>query len=144
MKGSVFLCSAVLVCSVLLTVSAEGGVDVQTKKGYIVDISASTKKGAKLLAGVAVQDTSACVQECVGEKACDLAVFKIQGYSNSGKNCYLLACVEAGNCVTAEHDGFVSSFLHKSAQSEETEDEGRWSYCACVHVEMLIGRMSSM
>ena len=123
MKGSVFLCSAVLLSSFILTASA-ADVEVQTKKGYIVDIKASTGKGAKLLGGLTRQDTHACVQECIGEETCDLAVFKLQGYSDSGKNCYLLACTETNKCVTAEHEGFVSSFLLKSGQSKETEGKG--------------------
>lgn len=125
MKGSVLLCllwSAVLLSTRLLTTSA-GEVKIQKKDGYIVDIKTSTRNGAKLLGGLRAQDVHACVQECAGQEACDMAVVKLEGYSDTGKNCYLLACT--GNCVTAEHNGFASFLLEKSSQSKEDEGEGK-------------------
>lgn len=125
MKGSALLYllwSAVLLFTLLLTTSA-GDVNIQKKDGFIVDIKTSTDNGAKLLGGLGLQDAHACVQHCVGQKACDMAVVKLEGYSDSGKNCYLLACT--GNCVTAEHNGFASFLIERSSQSKEDKGEGR-------------------
>lgn len=101
-------------------------VSIQTKTGFIVDIKESVKKGAKLLGGYQVKASEACVQQCQDNVACDMAVYKTEGLSESGRNCYLVACGTEGMCVTAEHEGFVTSFLSKNTkkQSDDKSSNG--------------------
>ena len=125
--------TTVLLLSLLLVglSTGEDSVSVQTKTGFIVDIKESVNNGAKLLGGVSVKTSEACVQQCKDGATCDMAVYKMEGLSESGRNCYLVSCVDKANCITAEHEGFVTSFLTK------TKKQSGEGLCVCVCVCVL-------
>lgn len=75
----------------------------------IIDIKSSIASGADLLDGRSVANLEACISECCEEKRCQFALFKNEGASKSGKNCYFVDCGESmSNCKTIEHTGFTS------------------------------------
>lgn len=80
--------------------------------GYIIDIHESMSKGAELLDGVWAESLATCMSGCCKTKGCDLALYKNEGASKTGKNCYYVQCGVLDNCVLVEHTSFTSvSFL---------------------------------
>lgn len=76
--------------------------------GYIIDIHESMAKGAELLNGIWSDDVNKCSSSCCQTDGCDLALYKKDGVSKTGKNCYLVQCRELANCVMVEHVAFTS------------------------------------
>lgn len=74
----------------------------------IIDIHESMEKGAELLDGKWSRSLSECSAGCCQTRGCDLALFKNEGASKSGKNCYYVHCGELSNCVMVEHSAFTS------------------------------------
>ena len=74
----------------------------------IIDIHASMENGAELLDGRWSQDLDDCTAGCCSRENCDLALFKNEGASKSGKNCYYVHCGDFRNCVMVEHSAFTS------------------------------------
>ena len=92
----------------------------------IVDIRTSIDRGADLIDGKWVKDFDTCISQCCGMEGCDLALFKTDGVSSSGKNCYYIDCGDSpSNCVLVEHDGF-SSVRIGDRQKEHT---GKLIFC---------------
>ena len=94
---------------------------VEIKTGKIIDVHKSLDLGAKLLDGSLAATLDQCVSECCHKTGCDLALYKNDGLSQSGKNCYYIECVAAENCVMVEHSGFTS-VVFKS----DNKDDGEW------------------
>lgn len=81
-------------------------------RGYIIDIHESMSKGAELLDGVLANSLATCMSGCCKTRGCDLALYKNEGVSNTGKNCYYVQCGVLDNCVLVKHSAFTSvSFL---------------------------------
>lgn len=89
---------------------------VDVNDGLIIDIKASVAYGAKVLGGEYVESTEACTSNCCGMEGCDLALYKKEGKSASGKNCYYLQCGVLANCKMVKHEGFVSVVMTDSGQ----------------------------
>ena len=84
---------------------------MEEKIGKIIDVHKSLDLGAKLLDGSWAPTLDQCVSECCHKKGCDLALYKNDGLSQSGKNCYYIECVSLENCVMVDHSGFTSVVL---------------------------------
>ena len=76
--------------------------------GAIIDIHESIANGAELLDGVWAEGVASCVSGCCKTRGCDLALFKNDGVSRTGKNCYYVQCVKLGNCMMVQHDSFTT------------------------------------
>lgn len=82
---------------------------VQHSYHTIVDIRSSIALGADLIDGKWEQDVDSCISHCCDIEGCDLALYKTDGVSSSGKNCYFIDCGNSpDNCVLVEHEGFSS------------------------------------
>ena len=81
----------------------------------IIDIHVSMRRGAKLLSGIWKENVEKCVDICCEDKDCDMALYKTDGVSDTGKNCYLVHCGGFDNCVMAEHTSFISVMLQEDA-----------------------------
>lgn len=79
-----------------------------TYDNTIIDIHASMTKGAELLDGRWSKSMDDCSAGCCDMEGCDLALFKNEGTSKSGKNCYYVRCGEFSNCIMVEHSAFTS------------------------------------
>lgn len=101
------------------------------KYSTIIDIKQSISNGADLLDGALADDLDSCVSECCGKDNCDFALYKRDGSSNSGKNCYFINCGSSmDNCVTVEHHGFTSVVMGGRKQGKE--DTGKHT---CIHTQ---------
>lgn len=104
------------------TLPVEGHPGCSTKllvsQGLIVDIVTSTDYGAKLVGGSRESSFSACITNCCQTEGCDLALYKTDGVSPSGRNCYYIGCGRPENCRMVENEGFMSATI-----TTETEDE---------------------
>jgi hypothetical protein len=90
----------------------------------IIDIHESISRGAELLDGVWSRSMDACVTGCCDTRGCDLALFKNEGASKTGKNCYYVHCGLLNNCVMVEHSSFTTiTFLN----GERTREKGEGS-----------------
>ena len=75
----------------------------------IIDIHTSIEKGAELVEGHWATNMESCMQKCCETKQCDVGLFKTDGLSDSGKNCYFVHCGgKMENCVMAPHKSFTS------------------------------------
>lgn len=90
---------------------------VEVMRGKIIDVHRSLGLGAKLLDGSLATSLEQCQSQCCHRAGCDLALYKNEGVSTSGKNCYYIECVSRENCVMVEHSGFTSVVF-----TTETED----------------------
>lgn len=97
---------------------------VDVNDGLIIDVKASVTYGAKVLGGASVESTEACTSNCCGIEGCDLALYKKEGKSGSGKNCYYLQCGVLANCKMVRHEGFVSVVMADNGQ-QATQDIGK-------------------
>lgn len=83
---------------------------VYVEAGTIIDIRGSRQKGAELIEGRREDSLEICIQECCSSKlGCELAVYKTDGYSSAGHNCYLIRCGRLEKCLMVSHQGFVSA-----------------------------------
>ena len=87
---------------------------LQRHPGSILDIHKSIDLGAKLVEGTWQSSLESCVSQCCLHDECDMALYKNQGVSQSGKNCYFVQCGDPNNCVVVEHPGFTSVSLDSS------------------------------
>ncbi len=83
---------------------------------YIIDIKSSLKRGAKLVDAGRTENVFGCAKLCCDDVACDLGLFRMNGESNAGHNCYLVKCGNAANCVMAYHKDFVSMLFSAVTQ----------------------------
>ena len=81
---------------------------IEQKKGKIIDVHRSLEMGAELIDGSWETSLDQCISECCHKPGCDLALYKNEGVSQSGKNCYYIKCVSENNCVMVDHSGFTS------------------------------------
>ena len=92
--------------------------DAYVTTGVIIDIETSTANGAKLIDGKYAGSLSACIQGCCAHMGCDLALFKVDGISTSGKNCYFIRCGRPMVCQMVAHEGFISATIPQAAVGE--------------------------
>lgn len=104
---------------------------VDANDGLIIDVKASVAYGAKVLGGTFVDSTETCMSNCCDMEGCDLALYKKEGKSASGKNCYYLQCGVLANCKMVRHEGFVSVVMADNGQ-ESFQDVGKESAAATV------------
>lgn len=91
----------------------------------IIDIHASMERGAELLDGLWSADLEQCSAGCCKMDDCDLALYKNDGASKSGKNCYYIRCGDFRNCVTVEHSAFTSiAFTSQGMGSDYLKNVG--------------------
>lgn len=86
---------------------------VYVESGMIIDIQSSRERGAVLIEGRREKSADSCVQKCCGVRECELTVYKVDGYSSAGHNCYLIHCGEVEKCKMVSHRGFESTFQQK-------------------------------
>lgn len=77
-------------------------------KGKIIDVHKSLDLGATLLDGSWAPTRDQCASQCCHKTGCDLALYKNEGLSQSGKNCYYIKCGSLDKCVMVNHSGFTS------------------------------------
>ena len=94
----------------------------QSLYGYIIDIKSSVAVGAKLLEGIQALSYDDCVAQCCEKVKCDLALYRMNGVSRVGHNCYFVHCGRRENCHTAIHNEFVSIYMNKN------KGEMKWMY----------------
>ncbi len=81
-------------------------------QGLIIDIVASRKNnGVRLLEGSRESSFSTCVTKCCQRDGCDLALYKKEGVSPTGRNCYYIECGKPENCRMVADDGFMSATI---------------------------------
>lgn len=88
----------------------------------IIDIHASMEKGVELLDGKWSRDIHDCSSGCCETNRCDLALFKTEGVSKTGKNCYYVHCGDLGNCVMVEHSAFTSIALTHQGMAAQCDE----------------------
>lgn len=77
----------------------------------IIDIQTSVQYGAQLLDGVYAQSFESCVNLCCQYTGCDLALYKTDGISQTGKTCYFVHCGLQDHCRMVPNKGFQAGFL---------------------------------
>ena len=77
----------------------------------IIDIQTSVQYGAQLLDGIYAASFDTCIESCCQYEGCDLALFKTDGMSQTGKTCYFVHCGLPGHCRMVSNDGFRAGFL---------------------------------
>ncbi len=80
----------------------------KTHLSTIIDIHESMERGAELMDGVRKDSLVECMTGCCATMGCDLALFKNEGLSKTGKNCYYVHCGVEENCVMVQHSAFTS------------------------------------
>ncbi len=81
-----------------------------------------------------------CVAECCAIDKCDFALFKNDGSSTSGKNCYFVSCGDSeSNCIVVPNSGFTSAVIRGRKGGKEGEICARtpsvheWLLCTPTH-----------
>ncbi len=105
--------------------------DVLISRGVIVDIDTSAKYGAKLLGGSWESSFSACITNCCGMEGCDLALYKVDGVSQTRKNCYHVQCGSPENCWMVKNQGFMSATVVTENGNGDGEFVVVWGLLAC-------------
>ena len=77
----------------------------------IIDIQTSVQYGAQLLDGKYAHDFEDCVALCCQYTGCDLALYKTDGVSLTGKSCYFVHCGLPEHCRMVSNNGFEAGFL---------------------------------
>ena len=80
----------------------------KTHLATIIDIHKSMEQGAELMDGVKKDTVEECMAGCCATNGCDLALFKNEGLSKTGKNCYYVHCGQLENCILVAHTAFTS------------------------------------
>ena len=105
---------------------------LQESPGKIIDVHKSLQLGAELLDGSWTASLEQCVSECCHKPGCDLALYKNDGVSQSGKNCYYIKCLLEENCVMVDHGGFTSVVFRLNKNNEGV------CVCVCVCVSVSV------
>ena len=77
----------------------------------IVDVKTSVARGAELLQGRMTNSYELCAQQCCEDSQCDLALYRLEGLSDHGNNCYFIRCGDPAHCKIIQHDAFVYAFM---------------------------------
>lgn len=85
----------------------------------IINIRTSMELGADLLDGILAENKDSCTSQCCKDVLCDMALYKLDGTSKSGKNCYLVHCGEPENCVMVDHEAFTSVMFQRDGLEAE-------------------------
>lgn len=93
--------------------------EVKYSSGTIVNIKKSVENGARLLDGRWDTNRETCISRCCAMTSCDLALFKTDGVSKRGNNCYLVHCGSPDNCVMVTLETFVSMTFKKDPLSQD-------------------------
>lgn len=89
----------------------------------IIDIQTSVQYGAQLLDGVYAKNFDECIEACCRYNGCDLALYKTDGLSQTGKTCYFVHCGLADHCRMVDNVGFKAGFLVTQPDYEDILDE---------------------
>ena len=85
----------------------------------IVDVQASVARGADLLQGRMTSGYELCAEQCCEDEQCDLALYRLEGLSDNGNNCYFIHCGNPANCKIVSHDAFVFAFVSNGKSDNE-------------------------
>ena len=85
---------------------------ISVGQNEIIDIQTSVEYGAQLLDGLYAQSFESCIASCCQYNGCDLALFKTDGVSQTGKTCYFIHCGLPDHCKMVPNTGFRSGFLY--------------------------------
>ncbi len=96
-------------------------IDCKVIPHTIIDIHSSMELGAQLLNGFFFSSLDNCVAKCQSTVSCDMTLFKENGVSKSGKNCYFIGCGDFSNCVMVSHSGFTSVEMLLEKGGEELD-----------------------
>ena len=77
----------------------------------IIDIQTSVQYGAQLLDGIYAHSFDVCIESCCQYQGCDLALYKTDGLSQTGKTCYFVHCGLMDHCRMVPNTGFRAGFL---------------------------------
>ena len=99
--------------------------EVEYSPRTIVDINKSVGNGAVLLKGSWHLNKESCISNCCAIEGCNLALFKTEGISKRGNNCYLISCGTPSKCTMVDHGSFLSMTLKQPTSSRKGE-------CICV------------
>ena len=84
----------------------------------ILDVKASIDRGAELLQGRMTNDNQLCAEQCCEDEQCNLALYRLEGLSDHGNNCYFIHCGMPEFCKIVSHDSFVFTLFMASNNSE--------------------------
>ena len=87
------------------------GRDLYVSSNQIIDIQTSVQYGAQLLDGMYAYSFDGCVDACCDYSGCDLALYKVDGVSETGKTCYFVHCGLPDHCRMVQNEGFKAGFL---------------------------------
>lgn len=93
------------------TEKLECGKDLYVSTNQIIDIQRSVQYGAQLLDGVYANSFDSCVASCCKYEGCDLALYKMDGVSETGKTCYFVHCGLPEHCHMVPNNGFKGGFI---------------------------------
>ncbi len=102
---------------------------VEQSDGTILDIKKSVSLGAKLLVGTWAKSQDSCLSRCCRETDCDMALFKTDGVSPKGNNCYLVHCGSLNNCHMVPLDSFNTFFFTTRTSSRSGLRTGEGIQC---------------
>jgi hypothetical protein len=105
------------------TETLDCGKDLYISSNKIIDIQTSVQFGAQLLDGVYSYSFDSCVDACCSYEGCDLALYKVNGESETGKTCYFVHCGLLEHCQMVSNDGFKSGFLIQKPNNGDILDD---------------------
>ena len=105
------------------TETLECGKDLYVSANQIINIQTSVQYGAQLLDGVYAYSFDGCVNACCEYSGCDLALYKTDGVSQTGKTCYFVHCGLPDHCQMVENNGFKAGFLISKPDYGELLDD---------------------
>lgn len=103
--------------------SLDCGKDLYISTNQIIDIQTSVQYGAQLLDGIYSYSFDGCVEACCHYDGCDLALYKVDGVSETGKTCYFVHCGLQDHCKMVPNNGFKAGFLIKKPDYGEILDD---------------------
>ena len=110
------------------TETLDCGKDLYISSNKIIDIQTSVQYGAQLLDGVYSYSFDSCVDACCSYEGCDLALYKVNGESETGKTCYFVHCGLLEHCRMVSNDGFKSGFLIQKPNNGDILDDHSSEY----------------
>ena len=110
------------------TETLDCGKDLYISSNKIIDIQTSVQFGAQLLDGVYSYSFDSCVDACCSYEGCNLALYKMNGASETGKTCYFVHCGLQEHCRMVSNDGFKAGFLIQKPDYGDILDDHSGEY----------------
>jgi hypothetical protein len=98
--------------------------EIYVTSNQIIDIQNSVQYGAQLLDGIYAHSFDVCVDSCCQYRGCDLALYKTDGLSQTGKSCYFVHCGLLDHCRMVSNNGFRAGFLVEHNYEEVLDNQG--------------------